>query len=109
MKKHIVWSTSLVLVVCAFRSQAEDGKNASAAHPGLERFKQLAGEWTGKGPHGEMRIVYKVTSGGSTVMEMIDPGTDHEMVSMIHADGPALLLTHYCMLGNQPQDRKSVV
>ena len=24
------------------------------------------------------------------------------MVSMIHADGPALLLTHYCMLGNQP-------
>ena len=68
----------------------------------LERFKQLAGEWIGKGPHGDMRIVYKVTSGGSTVMETIDPGTDHEMVSMIHADGPALLLTHYCMLGNQP-------
>ena len=35
-------------------------------------------------------------------METIAPGTNHEMVSMIHADGPALLLTHYCMLGNQP-------
>jgi hypothetical protein len=49
-----------------------------------------------------MRVVYKVTSGGSAVMETVDPGTGHEMVSMIHADGPALLLTHYCMLGNQP-------
>ena len=24
------------------------------------------------------------------------------MVTVIHADGDALLLTHYCMLGNQP-------
>ena len=25
------------------------------------------------------------------------------MVTVIHADGNALLLTHYCMIGNQPQ------
>ena len=25
------------------------------------------------------------------------------MITMIHPDGDALLLTHYCMLGNQPQ------
>src|SRR5262245_54741147 len=102
MKKHIAWSISVVLVVCVLGAQAQEDKKAAAASPGLERFKQLAGEWTGKGPQGEMRIVYKVTSGGSAVMETIDPGSDHEMVSMIHADGAALLLTHYCMLGNQP-------
>jgi hypothetical protein len=102
MKKQIAWSIGLVLAACAVGSQAQEGKKAPAGNPGLERFKQLAGEWAGKGPHGEMRIVYRVTSGGSTVMETIDPGSDHEMVSMIHADGADLLLTHYCMLGNQP-------
>jgi hypothetical protein len=102
MKNRIIWSISSILVACALASQAQEGKQTPASNPGLERFKQLAGEWTAKGPHGEMRIVYKVTSGGSAVMETIDPGTDHEMVSVIHADGPALLLTHYCMLGNQP-------
>ena len=102
MTCRIVASLILALSVCGLVSQAQPDKKAPAANPGLDRFKQLAGEWTGKGPHGEMRIVYKVTSGGSTVMETIDPGSDHEMVSMIHADGAALLLTHYCMLGNQP-------
>ena len=78
----------------------------SPANPALDRFKQLAGEWVGKGKHGDMeldaRIVYKVTSGGTTVVETIDPGGGHEMVTVIHSDGDALALTHYCMLGNQP-------
>jgi hypothetical protein len=102
MKMKIVASLVLVLSACVLAGSAQHDKKGPHKNAALERFKQLAGEWTGKGPHGEMRIVYKVTSGGSAVMETIDPGTDHEMVSMIHADGPALLLTHYCMLGNQP-------
>ena len=48
-------------------------------------------------------VKYKVTAGGSAVVETIMPGTDHEMVTVIHPDGADLLLTHYCMLGNQPQ------
>ena len=60
----------------------------------------------GKGLHGddehEVRVVYKVTSGGSVVVETIAPGTEHEMITVIHPDGDSLLLTHYCMLGNQP-------
>jgi hypothetical protein len=35
----------------------------------------------------------------------MDPGSEHEMVTVIHPDGDALLLTHYCMLGNQPHMR----
>jgi hypothetical protein len=52
---------------------------------------------------GEIRVKYKVTSGGNTVVETIAPDSDHEMYSMIHADGDALVLTHYCHLGNQPR------
>jgi hypothetical protein len=32
---------------------------------------------------------------------VLDPGGEHEMITMIHADGDALVLTHYCMLSNQ--------
>jgi hypothetical protein len=73
---------------------------------GFERFKQLAGDWVGKGMGKEghdVHIRYKVTAGGSAVVETIAPGTPHEMVSVIHPDGADLLLTHYCHLGNQPQ------
>jgi hypothetical protein len=87
----------------ALASQAREDAKAG----GLERFKQLAGEWTGKMVNdgkaaGDAKVTYKVTSGGSTVVETMDPGGDHEMVTVIHQDGKDLALTHYCMVGNQP-------
>jgi outer membrane lipoprotein-sorting protein len=106
MKRQIAWSLGLILVVCAMGLQAQEGKKPANNNAALDRFKQLAGEWVGTGNHGgkehHARIVYKVTSGGSAVVETIDPGGDHEMVTVIHADGDALALTHYCMIGNQP-------
>jgi hypothetical protein len=103
---RIVASLALALAACALGAQAQQDKKGSDKNAALEPFKQLAGEWVGKVKHGdmehEMRVVYKVTSGGSAVVETIDPGSDHEMVTVIHPDGDALLLTHYCMLGNQP-------
>jgi hypothetical protein len=75
--------------------------------PAFEQFKQIAGTWEGKEVEGRMgmdvRAVYRVTSGGSAVVETLFPNTDHEMVTVIHPDGNDLLLTHYCMVGNQPQ------
>ncbi len=75
----------------------------------LDAFKALAGEWTGKMDHdgegGDAVVTYKVTSGGSAVVETIGPGTEHEMVTIIHADGDDLVLTHYCAIGNQPRMR----
>jgi len=81
---------------------------AGGRHPGLEKFKLLAGEWVGKGTFagtdaGEAHVRYKVTAGGTAVVETEFPDTDHEMVTLIHADGDDLVLTHYCHLGNQPR------
>ena len=73
-----------------------------------QRMVKFAGEWTGKTqtPDGSSAtVVYKVTSAGKTVMETLFPGTDHEMVSMYHMDGSALVMTHYCAAGNQPHLR----
>jgi hypothetical protein len=103
-----------MLLACAATLVAgQDAKPAGKA-PGspaaFEQFKQLAGEWVGKDPHKEgheIHVNYKVTAGGSAVVETLFPGTEHEMVSVIHPDGNDLVLTHYCMLGNQPQMRSS--
>ena len=50
-------------------------------------------------------ISIRVTAGGNTVQETLFPGTEKEMVSMYHLDGSDLVLTHYCMEGNQPRMR----
>jgi hypothetical protein len=49
------------------------------------------------------RATVKVVSAGSAVMLVTDPGTEHEMVTMFHRDGEALLATHYCAALNQPR------
>ena len=61
------------------------------------------GTASGHGPdEKEVHVQFKVTAGGSAVVETEFPGTDHEMVTVITQDGADLALTHYCMLGNQP-------
>ncbi len=85
--------------------RAEDGAGLDAK-AAFDRLKSLDGEWTtrvdGHGPE-DGKILYHVTAGGSTVMETMFPGADHEMISMYHLDGDELLMTHYCAMGNQPR------
>lgn len=80
----------------------EPGLTAKAA---FDRMKSLAGEWTSETQAGKPaeKVVYRVISNGSVVMETLFPGTNHEMVSMYHLDGGELRMTHYCAIGNQPR------
>lgn len=74
----------------------------------LGRIKSLEGEWQTKDPEsGQMMTacVFKTTSGGSAVREIMLPGSPHEMTNMYHMDGSALVVTHYCAVGNQPRMR----
>jgi hypothetical protein len=79
--------------------------------PAFERLLSLEGTWVGKASRGEgntkadageVTVVYKVTAAHSVLQETQFPGTPHEMVTMYHADGPRIVLTHYCAAGNQP-------
>lgn len=74
---------------------------------GLETMKRLAGTWVTADEHGkptdQVASIIKVTAGGSVVHETIFPGQPHEMVSIYTAEGPDLVMTHYCVLGNQPR------
>ncbi len=69
------------------------------------KLKSLSGEWTGEAVPGHpgTKIIYRLISNGSVVMETLFPNTDHEMVTMYMLDGDELRLTHYCASGNQPK------
>ena len=45
---------------------------------------------------------FRVSAGGSAVLETLFVGTEHEMLTVYHMEDGELVLTHYCALGNQP-------
>jgi hypothetical protein len=97
----------LVLQVAAFGDEKTGKLSPPPSNSGLETMKKLAGTWLaadkdGK-PTDQVVSIIKVTAGGSVVHETLFPGQPHEMVSIYTVDGPDLVMTHYCVLGNQPR------
>ena len=80
---------------------------AAPTNVGLEKMKTLVGTWMEAdkdgNPTDRVVSVIKLTAGGSAVHETIFPDQPMEMVSVYTAEGPDVLLTHYCLLGNQPR------
>ena len=76
----------------------------SAPMGAFEKIKSLTGEWTGKMSGGMAATsTFRVTAGGSAVMQMLGEGTDMEMPTLFHMDGERLMATHYCAAKNQPR------
>jgi hypothetical protein len=104
----------LVLVgvsVLAIAAEKHEHSPAATKNAGLDKLKTLVGTWVmadkdGK-PTEDVVSVIKLTAGGSAIHETLFPGQPHEMVSIYTADGPDVLMTHYCMLGNQPRMKAS--
>jgi len=106
MKGSIVMGLALGLALLPLAAKA--GEDASKMPAEFERMKSLVGTWTGKAKmHGDkeesVKVTYALTSGGTVVMERLNPGTSHEMVSMYNMEGGKLCMTHYCSLGNSPK------
>ncbi|TXH72022.1 MAG: hypothetical protein E6Q88_07135 [Lysobacteraceae bacterium] len=75
----------------------------------LDRFKSLAGDWSGEGLDGNSmpntRVSYTVTAGGNAVEELLFGGTNHEMRTLYVRDGDDVVLVHFCASGNHPKMR----
>lgn len=104
----MLWVSFLTagLLVPSATSWAGEAGSAGA----FERFKALSGEWVAAEDgdmtkKGDLVARYHLTGSGSAVVEELFPGTPHEMMTVYHMDGPDLVLTHYCMSGNQPRMR----
>jgi hypothetical protein len=108
VRRFVACGLMLGLSVACFGGDKSGGKVASpATNPGLEKMKKLAGTWLaadkdGK-PTDQVASIYKVTAGGSIVHETHFPGQPQEMISVYTVDGQDLIMTHYCVLGNQPR------
>jgi hypothetical protein len=97
---------ALLLGACLAAPQG--AVRAAEPDPGaaFARLKALAGDWEGHvtkpdGP--KARVEFRLAGNASAVVERLFPGTDHEMVSIYHLDGPDLVMTHYCAMANQPR------
>ena len=107
MVRGIVVCGLLGLSLASFGADKPEGKlPPPPTNAGLEKMKKLVGTWLvadndGK-PTDKVGSIIKVTAGGSVVHETLFPGQPQEMVSIYSVSGQDLIMTHYCVLGNQP-------
>ena len=92
------------LAVFAADSKSEPVSGAAAA---FSRIKSLVGEWQADTPMGKSRVTYELVSSGTAVLERDAIGDMPPMITLYYLDGNRLLLTHYCMVGNQPRMRSA--
>src|SRR5580698_1792956 len=102
MKRQLL-VCGLLLAGLAVSASADDKPGqapAASTNAGLEKMKKLVGTWVaadkdGK-PTDQVVSEIKLTSGGSAIQETLFPGQPMEMLSIYTADGPDVVLTHYC-------------
>ncbi len=108
--RRMIWVVlaSLVLAPMAAMADTDMAAPKPATSPEFEKMKSLVGNWTGKCKMGclkdqDLLVNYKLTGGGSAVVETISPGTPHEMTTIYHMEKGQLVMSHYCTLGNCPK------
>jgi hypothetical protein len=100
MRATIMGALFLGCVTVGAGAPAEPTVDATAA---FARLKTLAGEWEADTSMGKSRVTYEVVADGTAVLERETAEKMPTMVTMYHIDGGRVLLTHYCMAGNQPR------
>lgn len=100
-----VISLVVLLVLIGGCSTSVDRNLPLGVTPLISQIAELAGDWESMADEfgKKERVAYRVTSGGSAVEEILFGGSEHEMVSIYYQAGDQLRMTHYCMLGNQPE------
>jgi hypothetical protein len=110
MKRFVAMIVSLLCLGLAgviIAGTAEMKETQYSGSKEFERMKTLAGAWEGLSMMGKeeqkVRVEYRLTGGGSAIVETISPNTPHEMVTVYYDDNGKLTMTHYCALRNQPR------
>jgi len=104
---HLILLSTLTMCVATRPVDAPP----TPAQLAFERLKATEGVWEGRSTKGWVeRTVIKTIAGGSCVMSTsFDAHPNESMVTMYHLDGEHLMLTHYCVAGNQPRMRATEI
>jgi len=104
MKRFGTFLLTLVVITGLPRLVSSETKTA----PGFEKLKSLVGEWRGRDGEGKVvEVAYSLTAGNTAVMETLKMADGLSMVTLYHPDKERLLMTHYCILNNQPRMQAS--
>ena len=100
MKRFGSFLLTLVVLSGLPRLASSEAKSA----PGFEKLKSLVGEWRGKDGEGKLvETSYRLTAGNTAVMETLKMADGLSMVTIYHPNNEKLMMTHYCILNNQPR------
>jgi len=77
-----------------------EGMSAAEA---FSQLKTLAGDWDADTQMGHAHLNIQLIAGGTSLVERETGDKMPEMMTVYYVDGDRLMLTHYCMAGNQPR------
>jgi hypothetical protein len=78
------------------------------ARAAFDLLKQLAGEWDARSTQQWEGVhTMEIIAGGTAILSSSKigphPGANERMATLFHMDGNRLMVTHYCVAGNQPR------
>ena len=103
MKTSLLLLSAVLLTESTQTALAQQASTPSEAKAAFARLKTLAGEWQADTKQGKAHLSYELVAGGSALLERETMDGMPPMVTVYYLDGDRLLLTHYCMAGNQPR------
>ena len=90
---------------CVSRTFAASLLDPAAARSAFDLYKTFDGKWKGKSTKGwTEEITFRTIAGGSVVVEdSFNAHPNESMLTTVVMDNDRVLLTHYCVAGNQPR------
>jgi hypothetical protein len=100
--QHLIIGIAIAGAAAAQTGHAASTTSNAEATAAFAQLKTLVGEWEADLGTEKAQLSYELVAGGSTLVERETADKRPTMLTLYHRDGDRLVLTHYCMAGNQP-------